>query len=120
MNEEEYLEKHSKFNECGDESLRNFMIAIDLMENEKYCTRCKNVKKIQEFGNKQHWCKECKSTSFKEYYNNNKEKFKENLKNDYKNRKREILCTCGRVIYSVSYKTHLKTKIHSNLLIKAI
>jgi len=40
MNEEEYLEKHSSFNECGDESLRNFIIAINLMENEKYCTRC--------------------------------------------------------------------------------
>jgi len=61
----------------------------------------KKVKKIREFGNKQHCCKECKSVSFKEYYNNNEEKFKENLKNDYKNRKREILCTCGRVIIRV-------------------
>ena len=83
-----------------------------MYENGKYCTRCKKMKNIQEFGRTPNWCKECKNTSSKEYYNRNKETMKEIMKNDYEKRKHLMTCTCGAVIYSISYKTHLKSKYH--------
>jgi ATP sulfurylase len=111
--------KGSTFKEYNvDEFLQKLMFTMNLFENSKYCTKCKNMKDIQEFGRGQNWCKECKNKSFKEYYNKNKEKMKENLKNDYEKRKQLIMCTCGTVIYSVSYKTHLKSKYHYNLIEK--
>ena len=99
-----------------DEFLRKIKYTLNLFENGKYCTKCKNMKDIEEFGKAQNWCKECKNTSFKEYYNRNKERMKQNLKNDYEKRKQLIMCDCGAVIYFVSYKSHLKSKCHYNLL----
>lgn len=110
-------EKGSTFKEYNvDEFLQKLMLTIHLLENGKYCTKCKKNKNIEEFARNQNWCKACKNTLFKEYYNRNQEKMKENLKKDYEKRKNLMICTCGKVINSVSYKAHLKTKSHYNLL----
>ena len=101
-----------------DEFLRELTSIMNLYENGKYCTKCKNNKNIEDFGRNRNWCKACKNTSFKEYYNRNQEKMKENLKKDYEKRKSLMICACGKVINCVSYKAHLKTKSHYNLLNK--
>ena len=106
-------EKGSTFKEySADEFLSTLMFTINLFENGKYCTRCKKMKNVEEFGRTINWCKECKNTSSKEYYKKNRDKMKEIMKNDYEKRKHLMTCTCGAVIFSVSYKTHLKMKCH--------
>jgi hypothetical protein len=111
--------KGSTFKEYTvDEFLRTLEFTLNLFENGKYCSKCKKMKNIEEFGRNKNWCKECKNTAFKEYYSKNKEKMKENMKNDYEKRKQLITCTCGVDIFSVCYKTHLKSKNHYNCLIE--
>ena len=110
---EKITQEGSTFKEYDvDEFLGKLMHTMNLFENGKYCTKCKKMKDIQEFGRTQNWCKECKNTSFKEYYKRNKEKMRENMKNEYEKRNHLMTCTCGKVIHYVSYKSHLKTKCH--------
>ena len=92
----------------------NFIIT---KEGEKFCTGCGRIK-LEEFGRDQGWCRECKYAAHKEYYRKNKAKFQQKLKENYEKRRKEIMCECGRLIYNVSLKTHLKTLVHFENLLK--
>lgn len=62
--------------------------------------------------NNQDWCKKCKRSLIKEYNENNKNNHKVVVKKNYacKQVKAEkTICECGRIIYLVPLKAHLKS-----------
>ena len=91
-------------------------IIINLSENEKYCSGCKSVKDKKNFYTRHEWCKECKSKSMKEYYENNKNNHKLAVQKNYKRKQVKTVCECGRTVLLVSLKAHQTTQIHKDML----
>lgn len=105
--------KESVCKECSN--VKN-KIMIDLSQNEKYCTGCKSVKDQKNFSHNQDWCKECKSKLMKKYYEKNISDHRVATLKNYESKRVETVCECGRSVYLVSLKAHLKTKIHTQML----
>jgi len=124
----------NKFNrkskEDKEKEIENLKYSIFKMilpeRGERYCTKCKTVKKIEEFSIDNFtydgislWCKECKSEKQQNYYNNNKDKMSElNKKYRYKNHE-ETLKREKELYYSESSINYRKSKRYKELSKKA-
>ncbi len=86
-------------------------ISIYLSQNENYCSGCKSIKDKNNFSSNQDWCKECKSNLMKGYYEKNKNNHRvtQSGKN-HEGKQTKTVCECGRTVYLISLKEHLKEK----------
>ena len=89
---------------------------MKLSQNEKYCSGCKSVKDQKVFSKNQDWCKDCKSKLMKKYYEKNIDYHRAAVQKNYDSKRVKTVCECGRSIYLVSLKAHLKSKIHTQML----
>ena len=109
-------QKQSHLQLCKECAQVKNKISIELFENEKYCSGCKSVKDKNNFSSNQDWCKECKSNLMKKYYEKNINHHRATVQKNYESKQVKTDCECGRTIYLVSMKAHLKTKIHMQML----
>jgi hypothetical protein len=94
------------------------------MENidpQKKCSKCKHCEEIKPLGIFD-YCRDCTNAYARKKYIENKKKRLDSIKRWRENNpgflKEKINCECGCVISKGSKSTHMKSKKHSELLMK--